>query len=41
VRQRIAQIPGRLQSIWDASEAEARPSNEVADAMAEALIGRG
>ncbi|WP_340586360.1 Leu/Phe/Val dehydrogenase [Erythrobacter alti] len=41
VRQRIAQIPGRLQSIWDASDAEGRPSNEVADAMAMELIGRG
>ncbi len=41
VRQRIAQIPGRLQAIWDASGAETRPSNEVADAMAKELIGRG
>ncbi|GGD53425.1 amino acid dehydrogenase [Erythrobacter arachoides] len=41
VRKRIAQIPGRLQSIWDKSDADARPSNEVADAMAMELIGRG
>lgn len=41
VRKRIAQIPGRLQTIWDKSDADARPSNEVADAMAMELIGRG
>ena len=41
VRKRIAQIPARLQSIWNTSEAESRPSNEVADAMAMELIGRG
>ncbi len=41
VRQRIAQIPGRLQSIWDASAAQGLPSNGVADAMAMELIGRG
>jgi leucine dehydrogenase len=40
VRRRIAQIPGRLEQIWDASDAQSRPSNEVADAMAMALIGR-
>ncbi|MDE1466453.1 Leu/Phe/Val dehydrogenase [Aurantiacibacter sp. D1-12] len=41
VNARIAEIPGRLQSIWQKSEAEGRPSNEVADAMARELIGRG
>ncbi|WP_271077573.1 Leu/Phe/Val dehydrogenase [Aurantiacibacter sp. MUD61] len=41
VNDRIAQIPGRLQSIWEKSEADGRPSNEVADAMARELIGRG
>lgn len=41
VRLRIAQIPGRLEQVWQASTAEARPSNEVADAMAMELIGRG
>ena len=41
VNDRIAEIPGRLQAIWNKSEAEGRPSNEVADAMARELIGRG
>ena len=41
VRKRIAQIPGRLQSIWEKSDASGTPSNEVADAMAMELIGRG
>ncbi|MGB3167611.1 MAG: Glu/Leu/Phe/Val dehydrogenase dimerization domain-containing protein [Alteraurantiacibacter sp.] len=40
VRKRIAQIPGRLQKIWNTSESDGRPSNEVADAMAMELIGR-
>ncbi|APE29004.1 Leu/Phe/Val dehydrogenase [Aurantiacibacter gangjinensis] len=40
VRKRIAQIPGRLNAIWEESAAGGRPSNEVADAMAQALIGR-
>ncbi|WAT19404.1 amino acid dehydrogenase [Aurantiacibacter sp. MUD11] len=41
VRKRIAQIPGRLKAIWNESDACGRPSNEVADAMAQTLIGRG
>lgn len=41
VRKRIAQIPGRLNSIWQETEATGRPSNEVADTMAQILIGRG
>lgn len=41
VRKRIAQIPGRLTEIWKESDASGRPSNEVADAMAQELIGRG
>ncbi|RPF72483.1 Glu/Leu/Phe/Val family dehydrogenase [Aurantiacibacter spongiae] len=41
VRKRIAQIPGRLDAIWEQSEASDVPSNEVADAMAQELIGRG
>ncbi|AKQ42078.1 leucine dehydrogenase [Aurantiacibacter atlanticus] len=41
VRKRIAQIPGRLQQIWETSDAESRPPHEVADAMAMELIGRG
>ncbi len=40
VRKRIAQIPGRLQAVWDESDAGGRPSNEVADTMAMQLIGR-
>ncbi|MFB0613392.1 Leu/Phe/Val dehydrogenase [Aurantiacibacter poecillastricola] len=40
VRKRIAQIPGRLNEIWAESEKSSRPANEVADAMAQALIGR-
>lgn len=41
VRKRIAQIPGRLQSIWDKSETDGIPTHQVADAMAMELIGRG
>ncbi|RJY08350.1 Leu/Phe/Val dehydrogenase [Aurantiacibacter aquimixticola] len=41
VRKRIAQIPGRLEAVWQESDAGGRPSNEVADAMAMELIGRG
>ena len=41
VRKRIAQIPGRLQAIWEESDRGGRPSNEVADTMARTLIGRG
>lgn len=41
VRKRIAQIPERLQAIWDESDASSRPAHEVADAMAMGLIGRG
>ncbi|MDR7101322.1 Glu/Leu/Phe/Val dehydrogenase dimerization domain-containing protein [Croceicoccus sp. BE223] len=40
VDRRIAQIPGRLQSIWQESEAEGLAANRVADAMARAAIGR-
>jgi len=40
VRKRIAQIPGRLTEIWNESDTTSRPSNEVADAMAQKLIGR-
>ena len=40
VRKRIAQIPARLGEIWNESDSSGRPSNEVADAMAQALIGR-
>ncbi len=41
VKGRIARIPVLLEEIWAASEAQRRPSSEVADAMAQQLIGRG
>ena len=41
VRQRIDAIPGRLEQIWDESEASHRDPASVADAMAARLIGRG
>ena len=41
VKARIGQIPDRLDEVWAESEAQRRPSSEVADAMAQRLIGRG
>ena len=41
VRERIEAIPGRLDAIWDESEASGENPAEVADAMARRLIGRG
>jgi leucine dehydrogenase len=41
VRARIEQIPGRLETIWDESEASGRNAADVADDMARKLIGRG
>jgi leucine dehydrogenase len=41
VRARIEQIPGRLETIWDESEATGRNAADVADDMARKLIGRG
>lgn len=41
VRQRLAQIPGRLESIWAESDATGVSSDVVADRMAQKLIGRG
>ncbi|PWG03720.1 Glu/Leu/Phe/Val family dehydrogenase [Sphingosinicella humi] len=41
VKARIEQIPGRLESIWQESKATGRNPAEVADAMAQRLIGRG
>lgn len=41
VNARIAQIPSRLNTIWDESAATATPAADVADAMARKLIGRG
>ena len=40
VRKRIAQIPGRLQAIWRESDETGVPSDQVADRMAQRLIGR-
>ncbi|PKB25639.1 leucine dehydrogenase [Novosphingobium kunmingense] len=40
VRQRIEQIPGRLRDIWAQSASTGQSSDRVADAMAQALIGR-
>ena len=40
VRERIELIPGRLEQIWQESAASGRSSDQVADAMAQALIGR-
>ena len=40
VRARIEAIPGRLEAIWDESAATGRNAAEVADAMAQRLIGR-
>ena len=41
VRARIEQIPTRLETIWDESEASGRNAADVADDMAMKLIGRG
>jgi leucine dehydrogenase len=41
VRGRIEQIPVRLEQIWSESAATGRNPAEVADAMAQRLIGRG
>lgn len=40
VERRIAEIPGRLREIWDASKADGSPAADVADRMAQARIGR-
>lgn len=40
VNARIDNIPGRLEAIWQSSEAEGVPSANVADRMARELIGR-
>ncbi|MFL0356953.1 Leu/Phe/Val dehydrogenase [Erythrobacter sp. GH1-10] len=37
----LEQIPGRLEAIWSASEAESVSPDVVADRMAQELIGRG
>ncbi len=40
VRKRIAQIPGRLEQIWQESDATGASPDQVADGMAQKLIGR-
>lgn len=40
VRERIAQIPVRLRTIWEESAARGATPDQVADRMAQALIGR-
>jgi leucine dehydrogenase len=40
VHAKLEEIPGRLVTIWQESEATGRPPCEVADAMAQRLIGR-
>jgi len=40
VRKRLAQIPGRLETIWQESDATGTSSDVVADRMAQNLIGR-
>jgi len=41
VNGRIEMIPDRLRAIWTESAASGRPAADVADAMAQKLIGRG
>ncbi len=41
VRERVEAIPGRLEAIWADSAATGRDPADVADAMAQKLIGRG
>ncbi|WP_133364940.1 Leu/Phe/Val dehydrogenase [Qipengyuania sediminis] len=40
VRKRIAQIPARLETIWQESDSSGQSPDQVADRMAQALIGR-
>lgn len=40
VRKRIAQIPERLRAIWEESDRTGIPADQVADRMAQKLIGR-
>ncbi|MBO9712543.1 Glu/Leu/Phe/Val dehydrogenase dimerization domain-containing protein [Sphingomonas sp.] len=41
VDRRVDGIPGRLEEIWSESEASGAPASEVADRIAQRLIGRG
>ncbi|WEK43435.1 MAG: Glu/Leu/Phe/Val dehydrogenase dimerization domain-containing protein [Candidatus Sphingomonas colombiensis] len=38
---RIDRIPGRLNQVWDESDASGDPASDVADRIAQRLIGRG
>jgi leucine dehydrogenase len=40
VHRRLEEIPGRLTTIWDESKASGRSADQVADGMAQQLIGR-
>jgi leucine dehydrogenase len=40
VERRVAEIPARLDTIWDESAATGEPASIVADRMAQRLIGR-
>jgi leucine dehydrogenase len=40
VKARIGEIPHRLEAIWKESDSSGRPADQVADAMAQKLIGR-
>lgn len=40
VHRRLEEIPGRLTAIWDESKASGRSADQVADGMAQQLIGR-
>ncbi len=41
VEARISHIPARLEQVWDESEASGDPAADVADRIAQRLIGRG
>jgi leucine dehydrogenase len=41
VRRRVAQIPERLTAIFEESDREGLPTDQIADRMAQRLIGRG
>ena len=40
VHRRLEEIPARLTKIWDESKASGRSADQVADSMAQKLIGR-
>ncbi len=41
VRRRLREIPGRLTGIWQEAEKSRHSPDQVADLMAQKLIGRG